>query len=111
MKNPLTCSSTRTTRWTGGPGARKPSTRRAVRAGRCSSASATPPATGATSWRAESFADAEVARALNRDFIPIKVDREERPDVDAAYMAACVAMTGSGACRAPVSTPDALPQK
>ena len=44
----------------------------------------------------ESFADAEVARALNRDFIPIKVDREERPDVDAAYMAACVAMTGSG---------------
>ena len=59
----------------------------------------------------ESFADAEVARALNRDFIPIKVDREERPDVDAAYMAACVAMTGSGACRAPVSTPDALPQK
>ena len=30
------------------------------------------------------------------DFIPIKVDREERPDVDAVYMAACVAMTGSG---------------
>ena len=44
----------------------------------------------------ESFADETVAEAINRDFIPIKVDREERPDVDAVYMAACVAMTGSG---------------
>ena len=34
----------------------------------------------------ESFADEEVADALNRDFISIKVDREERPDVDAVYM-------------------------
>ena len=33
----------------------------------------------------ESFADEEVAEALNRDFISIKVDREERPDVDAVY--------------------------
>ena len=44
----------------------------------------------------ESFKDETVAEAINRDFIPIKVDREERPDVDAVYMAACVAMTGSG---------------
>ena len=44
----------------------------------------------------ESFEDGTVAEAVNRDFIPIKVDREERPDVDAVYMAACVAMTGSG---------------
>ena len=44
----------------------------------------------------ESFEDETVAEAINRDFIPIKVDREERPDVDAVYMAACVAMTGSG---------------
>lgn len=44
----------------------------------------------------ESFESEEVAAALNRDFIPVKVDREERPDVDAAYMAACVAMNGSG---------------
>ena len=44
----------------------------------------------------ESFEDAAVAEALNRDFISIKVDREERPDVDAVYMAACVAMNGSG---------------
>lgn len=44
----------------------------------------------------ESFEDEGVAAALNRDFVAIKVDREERPDVDAVYMAACVAMNGSG---------------
>ncbi|MBC8570749.1 thioredoxin domain-containing protein [Zongyangia hominis] len=44
----------------------------------------------------ESFEDQTVAEAINQDFIPIKVDREERPDVDAVYMAACTAMTGSG---------------
>lgn len=44
----------------------------------------------------ESFEDAAVAAAINRDFVPIKVDREERPDVDAVYMAACLAMNGSG---------------
>ena len=44
----------------------------------------------------ESFEDAEVAAALNRDFVCIKVDREERPDVDAVYMAVCQALTGAG---------------
>ncbi|RIV29226.1 thioredoxin domain-containing protein [Alicyclobacillaceae bacterium I2511] len=44
----------------------------------------------------ESFADPEVAEILNRSFVPVKVDREERPDVDAVYMAACQAMTGQG---------------
>lgn len=44
----------------------------------------------------ESFQDREVARALNRDFVCIKVDREERPDIDGVYMAACQALTGSG---------------
>ena len=44
----------------------------------------------------ESFEDEAIAEAINRSFIPIKVDREERPDVDAVYMAACTAMTGSG---------------
>lgn len=44
----------------------------------------------------ESFADPEVAEVLNRSFVPVKVDREERPDVDAVYMAACQAMTGQG---------------
>ncbi len=44
----------------------------------------------------ESFDDMEVAEVLNRDFVPIKVDREERPDIDTVYMSACQAMTGSG---------------
>ena len=44
----------------------------------------------------ESFEDETVARAINAAFLPVKVDREERPDVDAVYMAACLAMNGSG---------------
>ena len=44
----------------------------------------------------ESFRDPEVAAVLNRDFIPVKVDREERPDVDSVYMAVCQAFTGGG---------------
>lgn len=44
----------------------------------------------------ESFEDEEVAALLNRDYISIKVDREERPDIDAVYMSVCQALTGSG---------------
>jgi len=44
----------------------------------------------------ESFEDEEVANILNEFFVSIKVDREERPDVDAIYMSALQAMTGSG---------------
>lgn len=44
----------------------------------------------------ESFEDQEVADLLNREFISIKVDREERPDIDTVYMSVCQAMTGSG---------------
>lgn len=44
----------------------------------------------------ESFEDEAVAQAVNAAFLPVKVDREERPDVDAVYMAACVAINGSG---------------
>lgn len=44
----------------------------------------------------ESFEDPETARYLNRNFVSIKVDREERPDVDSAYMAATLALTGQG---------------
>ena len=44
----------------------------------------------------ESFEDAQAADVLNSGFISIKVDREERPDIDAVYMAVCQAMTGSG---------------
>ncbi|CAN5878981.1 thioredoxin domain-containing protein [soil metagenome] len=44
----------------------------------------------------ESFEDEQVAEALNAGYVPVKVDREERPDVDAVYMSATTAMTGHG---------------
>jgi uncharacterized protein YyaL (SSP411 family) len=44
----------------------------------------------------ESFEDPEIARVLNERFVPIKVDREERPDVDAIYMTAVQLLTGRG---------------
>ena len=44
----------------------------------------------------ESFEDDEVAAAMNAGFVCIKVDREERPDLDAVYMNATVALTGQG---------------
>ncbi|MBI1953858.1 MAG: thioredoxin domain-containing protein [Candidatus Omnitrophica bacterium] len=44
----------------------------------------------------ESFSDPATAAILNEHFVPIKVDREERPDVDALYMQAVIQMTGQG---------------
>ncbi|MGH3749086.1 MAG: DUF255 domain-containing protein, partial [Micromonosporaceae bacterium] len=44
----------------------------------------------------ESFEDPDVAELVNRHTVPVKVDREERPDVDAVYMTATQAMTGQG---------------
>lgn len=44
----------------------------------------------------ESFEDQKIAKMLNDRFISIKVDREERPDIDAIYMKVCQAMTGHG---------------
>ncbi len=44
----------------------------------------------------QSFEDQQVADCLNQHYISIKVDREERPDIDAVYMQLCQAMTGSG---------------
>ncbi|MGE5315574.1 MAG: thioredoxin domain-containing protein [Acidobacteriota bacterium] len=44
----------------------------------------------------ESFENADVARILNEFYVPVKVDREERPDLDRIYMSAVQAMTGSG---------------
>jgi uncharacterized protein YyaL (SSP411 family) len=58
----------------------------------------------------ESFEDAEAARHLNETFVCIKVDREERPDIDAVYMAACQMMTGRGGWPLTVfMTPDRKP--
>ena len=58
----------------------------------------------------ESFENQEIADLLNEHFIAVKVDREERPDIDAALMEMCQAMTGHGGW--PLSifmTPDKLP--
>lgn len=44
----------------------------------------------------ESFEDFDVAKLLNENFISIKVDREERPDIDSVYMTVCQALTGAG---------------
>jgi hypothetical protein len=58
----------------------------------------------------ESFADPEVAAFLNDHFVPIKVDREERPDIDSVYMTICQRTTGRGGW--PLSvwlTPDGRP--
>src|SRR6266571_3158298 len=44
----------------------------------------------------ESFEDPEIARYMNENFVAIKVDREERPDVDDVYMAAVELLTGGG---------------
>ncbi|MFA4876513.1 MAG: thioredoxin domain-containing protein [Methanoregula sp.] len=58
----------------------------------------------------ESFKNPGIAAALNRDFVCIKVDREERPDIDSLYMEACQLMTGSGGWPLSVFlTPDKKP--
>ncbi|MDZ7715941.1 MAG: thioredoxin domain-containing protein [Balneolaceae bacterium] len=44
----------------------------------------------------ESFEDENIARLMNEAFVNIKVDREERPDIDNAYMTVCQMLTGSG---------------
>ncbi|MBE9544026.1 MAG: thioredoxin domain-containing protein [Proteobacteria bacterium] len=58
----------------------------------------------------ESFSDKEVAELLNKDFIAIKVDREERPDIDNVYMTVTQALTGSGGWPMTIfMTPDKKP--
>ena len=44
----------------------------------------------------ESFENDRIAALLNREYVCVKVDREERPDVDAVYMSVCQAMNGQG---------------
>ncbi|WP_373499840.1 thioredoxin domain-containing protein [Desulfococcus sp.] len=58
----------------------------------------------------ESFEDDEAARILNESFVCIKVDREERPDIDAVYMAACQMLSGRGGWPLTIlMTPDRRP--
>ena len=58
----------------------------------------------------ESFEDHEMAQLINEVFIPVKVDREERPDIDCTYLAACQIITNSGGWPLTVLlTPDLKP--
>ncbi|MEN3611472.1 thioredoxin domain-containing protein [Plantactinospora sp. ZYX-F-223] len=58
----------------------------------------------------ESFEDQAIGKLMNENFVPIKVDREERPDVDAVYMTATQAMTGQGGWPMTVfAAPDGTP--
>ncbi len=58
----------------------------------------------------ESFEDSEIAEILNQYFISIKVDKEERPDIDSIYMSVCQAYTGSGGWPTTIfMTPDQKP--
>jgi uncharacterized protein len=58
----------------------------------------------------ESFEDEEVAAILNNNYVSIKVDREERPDIDHIYMSVCQAMTGQGGWPLTIlMTPDKKP--
>jgi uncharacterized protein YyaL (SSP411 family) len=58
----------------------------------------------------ESFENPEVARLMNEAFVSIKVDREERPDIDGVYMTVCRMMTGSGGWPLTIiMTPDRKP--
>lgn len=58
----------------------------------------------------ESFEDEEVAKLMNEAFVSIKVDREERPDIDGIYMSVCQMLTGSGGWPLTiVMTPDKKP--
>lgn len=58
----------------------------------------------------ESFEDPSVAKLINDAFVPIKVDREERPDIDQIYMTACQMMTGRGGWPLTIiMTPDKKP--
>ncbi|MFC1495018.1 thioredoxin domain-containing protein [Thermodesulfobacteriota bacterium] len=58
----------------------------------------------------ESFEDPEVAELMNREMVSIKVDREERPDLDNIYMSVCQILTGSGGWPLTIiMTPDKVP--
>ena len=58
----------------------------------------------------ESFEDPEIGSLMNENFVSIKVDREERPDLDNIYMIVCQMMTGSGGWPLTIiMTPDKKP--
>ena len=91
-------------------GAPRRSSRPASSIGPSSSASATRRATGATSWSTRASRTRRSARILNEHFVSIKVDREERPDLDQIYMTAVQLLTRQGGWPMSVFlTPDLKP--
>ena len=110
MRRVRICCSMRTIRWSGIPGARRRCQRRKTED--------TPILLSigysACHWchvmAHESFEDEEIAAVMNENFVCIKVDREERPDLDSIYMTAVQMMTGSGGWPMTVFlTPDQVP--
>ena len=95
-KRVLTFSSTRITRLTGIPGGTEAFARAAGRINPSFFPLVILPVTGVMSWRMNLLKTRGVAALLNKDFICIKVDREERPDIDSIYMSVCQMMTGKG---------------
>ena len=95
-KNRPICSSTRTIRWTGSRGA----TRRLPRRARENKPIFLSIGYSTCHWchvmERESFEDEKIGAFLNEHFVSIKVDREERPDVDKIYMTFVQATTGGG---------------
>ncbi len=84
--------------------------KRALKTSRCSFRSGIRPATGVTSWSASRSRTSRSRRSSIANFVSIKVDREERPDIDTIYMQAVQLMTGHGGW--PMSmflTPDGRP--
>ena len=88
MRRALISFSTRPIRSIGGRGDPKRWPRRSRPTGRSCCRSATRPATGAMSWRTKALRTTPPRDVMNELFVNIKVDREERPDIDQIYMAA-----------------------
>ena len=105
-----TCCSTPTTRLTGTPGATRRSRAPATEEKPIFLSIGYSTCHWCHVMEHESFEDTAVAEALNRDFVSIKVDREERPDVDRVYMTFVQATTGAGGWPMSVFlTPDLKP--
>ena len=109
MKRAPTFSNTPTIQWTGFRGARRLS--RKPRRNKLVFLSV---GYSTCHWchvmKRESFDDDDVARMINQNFVPIKVDKEERPDIDNLYMAVCQMISGN--CGWPLTvimTPDKKP--
>ena len=104
-----TCCSTPTTPSTGTPGARRPSRRPEAEDRPIFLSIGYSTCYWCHVMERESFSDPEVARAMNESFVNIKVDREERPDVDEIYMIATQLLTRARGL-AELGVPDAGPR-